>query len=343
MFFQQTPVNIDQNTGTPFSGDFYAGRAMTIGILTNPKSGGNKKGIGKIRAFLEQHPEIISAEAVTPLEVNAVLACFAEQNVDLLVINGGDGTIQAVLTAIFGRSIFQRHPVLALLEAGTTSMLSRDAGVRGKPPLALARILDWSSDTGRNWRHIHERPVLKVTQESDPGELCGMFFGAGAIPFGIELCHTRMNPGGIRGELLPGLIIARFIISVLTGSDKFVPVTDLVTCIDETVKWQTPCLCVMVSTLERLFLGLHPFWGDESAPLHFTALRTKPSHMLRNLPFLMRGRRTETATPENGFFSHNARKITLDFRGRFILDGEFFEAVSPLTIESAGPAGFLRI
>jgi hypothetical protein len=102
-------------------------------------------------------------------------------------------------------------------------------------------------------------------------------------------------------------------------------------------------MLAIVTTLERLFLGLFPFWGYESAPLHFTALRSNPPYLLRNLPFLLRGRRTATSLPENGYYSHNAGKIELNLRGDFTLDGEIFQADTPLTIEPAGPASFLRI
>ena len=327
----------------PVPGDFAARREMTIGMVTNPLSGGNRKGIGEIRKFLAQNPGINYCEAVTPEEVNAVLTDFSTRNVELLVVNGGDGTVQAVLTALYGRSLFPRPPVLALLQAGTTSMLARDVGVRGKPSAALAKILAWSMGTGRTGDPIHERPVLKIRQEGYAEPVCGMFFGAGAIPRGIDLCHGSMNPNGVRGELMPGLIMARLILEVLTGREKLLSATDMGIRLDEAPAWHDTYLFAMVSTLERLFLGLHPFWGGEAAPLHFTALRAKPTYLLRNLPFLLRGRCTATASPENGFFSHNIRRIILDFRGRFTLDGEIFEARAPLTIEPAGPARFLII
>ena len=137
--------------------------------------------------------------------------------------------------------------------------------------------------------------------------------------------------------------MARLILEVLTGKEKLLSTTDMGIRLDEAPAWHNTYLFAMVSTLERLFLGLHPFWGGEAAPLHFTALKAKPSYLLRNLPFLLRGRRTATASPENGFFSHNVRQITIDLRGKFTLDGEIFEAKAPLTIEPAGPARFLRI
>lgn len=338
---RKTPLPNDRSQ--PVSGDPAARRSMTVGMVTNPRSGGNKKGLGAIRDWVARNPEIHYAEAVTPAEVNAVLTDFSTRNVDLLIVNGGDGTIQAVLTALYGRACFSRPPLLALLKAGTASMLARDAGVSGKPVAALEKILAWRSDPGRDGHAILERPVLKLTREGDAEPLCGMFFGAGAISRGIDLCHGSMNPHGVRGELMPGLIIARLMLAALTGDDALLPATAMGIRCDEAQAWQDSCLFAMVSTLERLFLGLHPFWGSEDAPLHFTALRTKPPYLLRNLPFLVCGRRTATSSPENGFYSHNARQITLDFRGKFVVDGEIFEARGPLTIAAAGPARFLRI
>jgi len=315
---------------------------MNIGIITNPRSAGNKKDIGEVRKFLAQNPGIHYGEAVTALELNAALADFSARELDLLVVNGGDGTAQGVLTALYGRSIFIRPPVLALLRAGTTSMLARDVGVSGKPSAALAKIRAWSDNTGLNGQSIHERPVLKIRQK-DEDPVCGMFFGSGAIVRGIELHHGSMNPKGARGELIPGLILARLVLAGLTGNEKLLPATDMGIRLDEAPALQNPYVLVVISTLERLFLGLHPFWGGEAAPLHFTAVKAKYSHVLRNVPFLLRGRRITTVSPENGFVSHNARQITLDFRGSFTLDGELFEAKAPLTIEPAGPARFLRL
>lgn len=326
----------------PLPGDTAAGGEIAVAMITNPLSGGNRKGIGRVREFLARNPGILHREAVTPPEVNAALADFSARNVDLLVVNGGDGTVQAVLTSLYGRSTSTSPPLLALLRAGTASMLANDVGMRGEPLAALARIVAWSLDRGRDENQIHGRPVLKVNREGEE-PLCGMFFGAGAIPFGIDLCHGSMNPNKVRGELMPGLIMARLVLSVLTGRDGTIPPTDMEIGPDDYPARRNTYLLAMVSTLERLFLGLHPFWGKESGPLHFTALKADPPYLLRNLPFLLRGLPTASSTPENGFFSHNVGRITLDFRGSFTLDGELFEALAPLTIEPAGPARFLRI
>jgi hypothetical protein len=222
-------------------------------------------------------------------------------------------------------------------------MLARDVGVRGKPSAALAKIHAWNMDAGRSNRAVLERPILKVSQEGRSEPLCGMFFGAGAILQGIDLCHGSMNPRGIHGELMPGLIMARLVSALLAGNEKLLPSNEMLIGLDGRGTTRQRYLFALVSTLERLFLGLHPFWGSEHASLHFTAVKSKPAHLLRNLPFLLCGRRTATASPKNGFFSHNAEQVRLDFRGRFTLDGEIFEAGAPLTVEPGGPARFLHI
>lgn len=325
----------------------FAGNAipqpLTIGVLSNPRSGGNKRGIGTIRDFVTADPGVRYGEAVTSAEVEAVLADFAVRGVDFLVVNGGDGTIQAVLTTVFGRRIFPRAPILALLQAGTASMIARDVGVCGQPLAALLKIRDWCDRPEKNVSAIHECPVLHVCQQANPKAQCGMFFGAGAISRGIELAHGSMNPNGLRGELIPGLIMIRLLLAVYTGNERLFSPTHMRISIDKGPSVRGQYLFALVSTLERLFLGLHPFWGTEQAPLHFTAVTLNPFRLLLNLPFLLRGRRTASVSRKNGYVSHNTPRITLNFRGSFTLDGEIYEAVSPVTIEPVGPARFLKI
>ncbi|MCK5826790.1 MAG: hypothetical protein KAG93_07130, partial [Desulfuromusa sp.] len=66
-------------------------------MLTNPRSGGNKKGLGGIYNVLAQWPEVLHREASTLEGMTEALEFFARNRVELLVINGGDGTAQAVL------------------------------------------------------------------------------------------------------------------------------------------------------------------------------------------------------------------------------------------------------
>lgn len=320
-----------------------ARKPLILGMISNPRSGGNKRGFAKIGAFLMDNPQILHHEAMTPLEVEQALVDFASHKIDLLIVNGGDGTVQAVLTLLYTRKIFPQPPILALLRAGTTSMLARDAGIDSGSLPALFRIRDWARQGEITPEVLEERPILKIDRGENQSPLCGMFFGVGAIPQGIDLFHQRLNPKGVRGELMPGLILLRLLLAVFTGNEKVLPPTLTNLSLNGAAPQQSRCLFTLVTTLERLFLGLRPFWGDEDAPLHLTTIKTKPRHLLRNLPAILRGRRTKEIIPQNGYTSHNTQQVDCTFNGRFTLDGELFDSPGFLSISAVGPARFLKI
>jgi diacylglycerol kinase (ATP) len=101
---------------------FRSGETPNIGVVINPLSGGNRNGLEDVRSVISAHPQVIHCDVQTPDDVQVALAQFARQKVNLLAVNGGDGTVQAVLTAIFQHQPFEEPPLLAVLQSGTTSM-----------------------------------------------------------------------------------------------------------------------------------------------------------------------------------------------------------------------------
>ena len=147
---------------------------------------------------------------------------------------------------------------------------------------------------------------------------------------------------GWRGEVMPGLTLLNMLFAILRKDHSKVPPLMTSTHLDGQAAQGRANLLVLVSTLERLFLGMRPYWGREDGPLHYTAIGTEPRHLLRVLPTLFRSRGSRYAIPENGYFSHNVHEIKLEMEGEFTLDGELYSAEQGLvTIEPAGPFRFL--
>ena len=69
-----------------------------IGLISNPKSQRNRRGLQEIRQILAGAPEIVHVATDASAELDEVLADFAARGLDLLLINGGDGTVQTLLT-----------------------------------------------------------------------------------------------------------------------------------------------------------------------------------------------------------------------------------------------------
>jgi hypothetical protein len=326
------------------AGPAVGGRPLRVGFLNNPRSGDNRRRLGPVGRVLDAHAEVRRRDVETPADVAAALADFARHGIDVVIVNGGDGTVQAVLTAVFGEPIFESPPLLAVLAAGTTSMIAGDVGVRGRRPDGLRRLLGWARSPDSRARLV-ARPVLRV--ESSPGTrpLFGMFFGAAAIEQGIRFCRARVHTMGLRGEVGAGLALAALLLGLARGRPVVTPVP-IATASDGGSPECRDHLVLLVTTLERFVLGLRPFWGSGAGPLHYTAVQARPRRLLAALPGLLRGRPGGHATADNGYLSRNVDEARFWLEGAgYTLDGELFTGEpgrGPIVLRAGGRATFVR-
>lgn len=316
-----------------------------LGILINPLSGGNRSGMETVRKDLESHPRVLHREVRTPSEVMSVLTDFARREINVVAISGGDGTVQAALTALFHRKPFQKFPLLALLRSGTDSMIAKDVGLTGGPKQALRRLLAWAH-TGNGNAIIRRRSVLRVRIGDHQEPFYGMFLGAACIYQAIQFCRSTMHTLGMHGGLANGLTLLRFLFAKTLRNSDGVASVPIDVGLDENPMQRREYLLMLISTLERLSMGLRPYWGTESGPLRYTALRAHPEHLLGALPSLARGRKNRFGIPEYGYFSHNVREVRLNFNSGFTVDGELFnhdDRNGPVVVQDGGQASFLQL
>ncbi len=321
-----------------------AKRKLRVGVLTNPLSGGNRKGIGAVLRVLKGHQDVLHCDTQEPQHMASILEDFSQKEVEILVINGGDGTVQAVLTALFNQKPFETIPFLAVLTSGTSSMIARDVGLMGTRTRGLQRLLSWAN-SGNGSGTILTRHVLQMQVAPDQEPRFGMFFGTGAIMEGIRFFRKNIENRGPRGELGPGMTIAWFLLALISRRRAHLTPTPMTIGLDHHQSETRKVLSLLVTTLERLFLGIRPYWGNESGSLHYTAIGTDPQHLLRVLPSLLRGRRHRFGTPQNGYVSQNVQEIRLAFQSDFTLDGELFQPFKssvPVVLRDGGTVSFMK-
>ena len=84
-------------TATTFVGE----RPSQIGLLYNPLSGTNRRDPALLPEAVAGLAEVVLREVRTPAEVTAALAAFAARDLGVVAVSGGDGTVQAALTALW--------------------------------------------------------------------------------------------------------------------------------------------------------------------------------------------------------------------------------------------------
>src|SRR4051794_19712992 len=148
-FMVKTPATAETATATgevcPWSGTAAALERTPrprIALLSNPKSSRNVAQLARIREYCSDHPDVFHYEVEHAHQIGAAMKVIARVRPKVLAINGGDGTVQTVLTEIYNGGHFgDCAPPVAVLPSGKTNLIALDLGARGDPVEALERLI----------------------------------------------------------------------------------------------------------------------------------------------------------------------------------------------------------
>src|SRR5262249_27586970 len=155
-------------------------------------------------------------EVSEPEDIGAATHALIDAGSELIAVNGGDGTVQAGLTALFSPGALDALPLLAGGPGGTANMVAADVGPRLGPGAARRPPLGAVQDCGLRGTAVW-RPVMRAEITPDAAPIYSMFFGTGAIYHGIKFCRQYVARLGLRGEIGPGIALAVFISKIATG------------------------------------------------------------------------------------------------------------------------------
>ncbi len=298
---------------------------MRIAVLNNLRAFRSGKLASETLSLLSRFPDVQHVETETIEVLPEALAELVRQEVDLLVVNGGDGTLQFALTELLGNCEHERVPLIAPLRGGRTNMTALDLGSQRDPVKALAGLIDSARDGTLAERFV-PRPVLRVGSNRRREAHYGMFFGAGMIPRAIDLVHDLFPAGRSQGVFGAGVVTASLIVKGLLRSRHGVLAPDKAQILlDGEMVRDGEFYLLIASSLQRLFLRMNPFFGREPAGVRFTAIASNARHTKSAALGVLRGRPRPWVNPENGYWSRNADRAELRFDCGFTVDGEIFE------------------
>jgi hypothetical protein len=291
---------------------------------------------------LSRHPDVLRRETSASQSVPDAVAEFADEGVDVLILNGGDGTVHRALTEILAGSYNGWRPMLAPTRCGRTNMIALDLGTGRNPAASVRRVIE-AARAGNLEERVLERHAIGAEIS---GQLeYGMFFGVGVLYRAIQLTHRSFPEGRAQGVFGGAVMAATLITRLLAGDSSGVLDPDKIQIsLDREVISSDEFQLVLATTLNRLILGLNPFFGSGPGPLRVSAL-AKDSHRLsRALPGLLRGSPPRWATPEEGYTSRNVREAAFQLDCGIAFDGEMFapEPGRVLRVHTSEPLRFVR-
>lgn len=319
-----------------------------IALISNPKSTGNLAQLPRIRAFCAEHPDIFHYEVEEADQIGDALKTIARVNPKMLVINGGDGTVQAALTELTnGRHFGDTPPPVAVLPNGKTNLIALDLGARGDPVEALGRLLDFAQSDLEP--HLVARELIALRHgagESIP--VIGMFLGGAGLADTMLYCRNKIYPLGLPNGLSHAITAIAVLLRQLFGlTVNFLPPRPMPLRVsvrrDGYLSGRFSLLAV--TTLEKMLLSseFHGAGGG-GGPLKFIAIEQGMGSMLRGLFAGLAGRLGRSKL--NGVHIEQADEISIEGdRSDVILDGEMFRAEigRPIFLSPASPLSFVRL
>ena len=317
---------------------------MRIGVLNNLRAGRRRPAATRLAELLRGRPDVVSVETERAHELGPALAELERHEIDVLVLNGGDGTVQCALTELLRDPQRERLPAVAPLRGGRTNGTSTDLGADRDPARGLARLIE-AADTGQLAAFAVARPVLRVRSPRRAADQYGMFFGAGLIYRAIGLVHRVFPPGRSQGLLGAGLLTGALVTKVVFHPTSGILTPDKCQVRGDGRDLADAELYLLISTtLERLFLRMNPFWGTGPGGVRLTTLASGAQWMALAAPGILAGRPPRWLAPERGYLSERLERAELRISCGFTIDGELFapEPEEELELSADRRITFLR-
>lgn len=337
---------------------------MRVLVTSNPGAARARRGMVALREALPEDGHVTHRVTGSPEELAALVGHDRWRSDDLLVINGGDGSVQHALTALLAHCPVERQPHFACLPGGTTNMTAFDLNGHRRFDQCVETLRRAASATGNV--PPAPRSAVRVHPRGAGGPRCGLFFGVGTIVQGIEYFQARIRHRGGGHELGAGAAMVRALWGIARGQPPFaeplrvrVDAPALLPAAEDGTVPTVSARLLLATTLDRLFLGIRPYWGRGPGALKTTLVESNARRFVTRIPRLLRGRPDGTMSPRLGYHSARLDALALAFCGAqsagtdvrganahtvYTLDGELFRhGNDTIDVHATEPVNFLPL
>jgi diacylglycerol kinase family enzyme len=301
-----------------------------IGVISNPRSRQNQRNPARMERLAYILGQEGAAQATESLEsLERAAEYFKKSAIDVLAINGGDGTNHVTLTTFIKAYGAQPLPLVAMLRGGTMNTTANGLGVMRAAPSRILTNLVERYAAGEGFQTIKSH-VLKV------GDQYGFIFGNGVVQNFLEMYYGSGDPPtpataakvmarGIGSALINGQTIRRlfkrFEARIVADGEEWA---------------QRDFITLAASTQPEIGLGFRPFVRarETAGRFHVLGIFTTPFGMIAELPRVFVGRPIQ----RNKVIDQVVQRLEIFSEGPILytIDGDTYTAGAELVVE-CGP------
>lgn len=313
---------------------------MKAALISNKLSRYNARYPNRVEAIAKSYELAtftLNAEALANImQIDAMLERAADSGTEILCINGGDGTLDLILTRLFVAAFSSWRPLILLLRGGTTNMTHRDVGYGKDPAEALKKAIAREFQLSITKRHI-----MRVSGGNMTTPHYGFFIGTHALTRAITHTRTHLHSKGNHGTLSEIRMLFSSLSALLRGDVTNHPILSptLLSFSLHSAMRHTMHVTFIATTLERLLLNLT--LSKPRNQIGCLALQQPFTGLFTQLASLWTGKGDKD---DGAILRWRDDEIRFALDGNFTIDGEIFSAElhSPVTITKSESVSFLQ-
>nr|WP_298798749.1 diacylglycerol kinase family protein [uncultured Acetobacter sp.] len=313
-------------------------------LIHNPRSRRNLKADSRYLDCARTMLGPLFFSPVTQSELHDAIEDMARQEIGCLVIDGGDGTVGHVLSALYASSYPKdKLPMIAVLPSGNTNLIAADVGFGLRGEDALQRLQDRAS-SGRLISDVKRRQPLVVSWPGlDRAPVLGFFGGLGAFTRGIKIAHQPAILKNYAHDTAVLITLAETLRQIITPRlrQSWLDGTPVGLGLDGGALAAHNRFLFLCTGLHCLPHAIWPFWREDRLPdkgVSYLDVAANPKKLMRAVWSLLRGRSPAWLRTNPAYVSGSAARILLSTEQSFVLDGEVLETGPDQSLEiSAGP------
>ena len=270
-----------------------------------------------------------------PREIEPLLKTWLPKGLDLIIIVGGDGTLQGTVSLLATEHAEQVPPPILMLGGGRTNYTAAHLGTDSRPETIIEKALTQPSEFD-----LAEQYCIRISQAGHP-DTFGFFIGGALVDHVIRDCHHYRASG--RGKLRQGRYSTIIRVSQLgvLGLLRRVGYRSPTMHIraEKLGEMKGRVRLLVVTTLDKHQVTVHPYLPRGEGALKLTAITRDAKGFWFQLIGLLRGREQTILTPTNGYFSGAADDFSVTGLAGICVDGQEYDLKPDLeTRISTGPA-----
>lgn len=248
------------------------------------------------------------------------------KNIDIIALNGGDGTVSSCLTVISEVYPHDKLPSIIILPSGNTNLIASDVGlnIRGLPAIEFLLAAERLQESYR-------APIkLSWPQQPERAPVLGMFGGASGYARAVHIAHSPTILKFASHDLAVFFTILSSIVSLFfyRSRHKWLKGSELIQT-DMTIPFKSKRSFLFIATsLKKLSNGIWPFWIEREIEIekgfYFLNVNSFPKNLLSAIMNLLRGRAPIWLRQHGDYQSDFVEKLEFITDSDFILDGEEF-------------------